>query len=370
MPLNDTLFVALEKAGFFSGLGGESINALQAQMEMRYYPAESVLFSEGDAGDKVFLVRSGSVRILKQQDDSPIELARRGPGEIIGEMALIDASPRFATAVCETNCELFVLSQEQFLEVMAKSPQIVVQILRVLVARTREADVIRLREMEAALNYRDRILGVSPYPMIVTDPATVVQITNRAAERLFGPHRYGTLWQWVTPRDPASGRDAAHAARTGEGWQREIEVEGPAGETILCKVTMAPIHDTGDGKAGRLWVFEDLTEIRTLEQQAIRQEQLALKGEMAAEIAHELNNYLAVLSGNAELLPIHWGQIVRRGSSVRWRTSTALSNRSACSPTVSYVHAIPPASARKSTSTNSSEARSPFCAPRGASRSW
>jgi signal transduction histidine kinase len=308
MPLTDTLFVALEKAGFFAGLGSEVIDALQARMELRRFPAGSILFAEGDMGNCVFLVRQGSVRILKQQDDSQIELARRGPGEIIGEMALIDASPRFATAVCEGDCELFVLSQEQFFEVMAKHPQMMVHVLCVLVARTREADVVRLREMEAALDYRDRILRVSPYPMIVTDPTTQVQITNRAADHLFGLRRHAALWQWVRPRDPAVRPEAAYAAQTGEGWQREIEVEGPAGDTILCKVTMAPIPDTGDGKAGRLWVFENLTEMRTLEQQAMRQEQLALKGEMAAEIAHEVNNYLAVLSGNAELLPLHMGQ--------------------------------------------------------------
>jgi signal transduction histidine kinase len=109
--------------------------------------------------------------------------------------------------------------------------------------------------------------------------------------------------------------EAGRHLDAGEIWRGEVEFDHPESGPIICQVTAVPIPDTGDGRPAFLWILEDQTEIRQLQRQAIVREQLALKGEMAGEIAHELNNYLAVLMGNTELLPLYLGEQMPPGAS-------------------------------------------------------
>ncbi len=305
-----------------SDSGGHSpddfLIALRPHVEVRVAPAGTILFAEGAPGDCAYVVSSGSVLIAKEQLSSTAALAHRGPGDIIGEMALIDESPRFASAVCETVCELLVLSRARFFGILTSRPDIAAGVLKMMTARIREADVKRLREteavnedlrsararLEAALIHRDRIISVSPYPIIVTDSQNRINLYNPEAEVLLGHATQADLWKCVVPCDTAVPAQAEAMLQSGTTWRAEIEVAGLHHRGLLCKVTAVPIPDSGNGKTSRLWVFEDVTEMRTLQKQAVEQYGLAMKGEMAGEIAHELNNYLAVLSGNAELLPV------------------------------------------------------------------
>lgn len=322
MDLTETSHITLSNSEWFKGLPREALARLRSFMDVQHAAAGTTLFAEGDVGDRVFIIRRGEVRILKNQDGGTVELACRGPGEILGEMALIDESPRFASAVCRTDCEFFVLSREKFYDVLMAHPDIAKRTLRVLTARIREADTTRLEDLESknlalesaraklesALLYRDRILAVSPYPIIVTDGEERPRLSNPAARKLFGPCPDGCLWDWVRIRVDAVREEAERAAAAGETWRGEFEVDGPDGKVLLCKVVSVPIDDTGDGSAGRLWVFEDLTEWRALERQTIERERLALKGEMASEIAHELKNFLMVLSGHTDVLSARLGE--------------------------------------------------------------
>jgi len=322
VPLTDTSRIILEKTGIFAGLPSDALISVRAFMEARDVPAGTVLFREGDSGDSVFVVRQGLVRILKEQDDTTVELAQRGPGEIIGEMALIDASPRFASAQCIEDTSLFVLSRSHFFKMLSSHPLVAERILHVLTARVREADTTRLRELESsnrdlrqahqrletALRIRQQILHVAPYPIVVTNPQREVLFSNPAAVSAFGLQAGRGLWQWINVRDVKLRHQADTAETSMAAWRGEMEIDGPDAQVLLCKVNATPISDTGDGTPGRLWVFEDLTEVRVLERQAAEHERLAMKGEMASEIAHELKNYLMVLSGHTDLMEVRFNR--------------------------------------------------------------
>ncbi len=324
MSHHDSGQTALTSVDVFEGLPDDVLGKIRAYMTERRAAAGSALFAEGEQADEVFFVRKGMVQIVKSSDGHAEVLARRGRGELIGEMALIDASPRFATAICDTDCDLFVLSRVRFLDILSEQPVVAERIIRIMSTRVREADVKRLRQLEektheleaarnrleAALTYRDRVLAFSPYPIVVTETSNVVRLVNHAALLLFGPHRDARLWDWVTPRDLQIPSLSEARLNSGATWHAEIELTGPNGVVLTCKVAAAPIVDTGDGRSARLWIFEDLTEMRALQSRAVDRERLALKGEMAGEIAHELNNYLAVLMGNIELLPMLMGDSV------------------------------------------------------------
>ncbi|CAG0961310.1 partial Cyclic AMP receptor protein, partial [Anaerolineae bacterium] len=63
--------------------------------------AGEVLFREGDAGDRMYVIQSGAVRISKTVKGEEKTLAILGPGEFFGEMAILNAKPRTATAIVE-----------------------------------------------------------------------------------------------------------------------------------------------------------------------------------------------------------------------------------------------------------------------------
>lgn len=328
--LTSTGRIVLERANLFAGFPPDELETIHEYLVTRTSPSGTVLFREGDKGDSLYVVRSGMVRITQRRSDGDATIGRRGPGEVVGEMALIDSSLRRETAVCEDETRMFVLSRARFLDILEKHPAIAARFLRVLAAKVREVDNVNLRELETKnrdleaargrleqlllrlekannqlegiLSYRDRVLAVSPYPIIVTGTDTRVQLINPAAIHLFGQNSATHLWDWIPPVDPVVTKEIdATFARQGT-WKGELELNGPDQRILICKVITVPINAVGDGEDARLWIFEDLTEIRQWELQADQREQLAIKGEMAAEIAHDLNNYLAVLSGNAELL--------------------------------------------------------------------
>ncbi len=296
----------------------EFLSALRPFVEQEQISAGSVLFIEGEPGECAYVVSQGTVQIIKQDEGRPVVIATRGPGEIIGEMALIDDSRRFASAVCVADCELLVLHRPRFFELLGARSNIAERLLRMMTARVRETDSKRLQELEsanqdlrkahgrleAAVIYRDRILSVSPYPIIVTNADGRISLLNPAAEALLGRAQDAELWKCLIPRDGSIPAKALDALEHDGIWRAEIEADGPSARGLFCRIVAVAIPDTGTGPGARLWIIEDTTEMRTLQKQSIEQYGLAMKGEMAGEIAHELNNYLTILSGNAELLPL------------------------------------------------------------------
>jgi len=99
-----------------------------------------ILFNEGDLGTEAYLVRNGYVTIWKQDGSNKIELATRGPGEIMGEMALIDDKPRSATVTAKTKIEVEVITRNDLKTMMSNTPEPVALILHQLLSRLRDTN--------------------------------------------------------------------------------------------------------------------------------------------------------------------------------------------------------------------------------------
>jgi CRP/FNR family cyclic AMP-dependent transcriptional regulator len=108
----------------------------RATDEERSYKAGDVVFREGDAGTEFFVIRSGSAAV--QLGNRTLQVL--GPGEVFGEMALIDSEPRSATVVAETDCVLVPVSEKQFLFMTSEAPYFGLSLMRVLVQRLRSAN--------------------------------------------------------------------------------------------------------------------------------------------------------------------------------------------------------------------------------------
>jgi CRP-like cAMP-binding protein len=100
-----------------------------------YEPGEKV-FIEGTPGTTMYVVLDGNIEICV--GDKPMEVA--GRGAIIGEMSLIDSSPRSATVVAKDYCVLAQINRNQFLSLMQKTPLFGLTVMKTLVARLRNVD--------------------------------------------------------------------------------------------------------------------------------------------------------------------------------------------------------------------------------------
>ncbi|HIJ63038.1 MAG TPA: EAL domain-containing protein [Rhodospirillaceae bacterium] len=103
------------------------------------------IFSEGDAADCAFLVEEGWVEIFSMQGARRQTLSLVGPGEIFGEMAVIDGSPRSASASVAEDCRLLRIDQEQFNALLGRVEPFHAELMHKLVARFRHATRVFLQ---------------------------------------------------------------------------------------------------------------------------------------------------------------------------------------------------------------------------------
>jgi CRP/FNR family transcriptional regulator, cyclic AMP receptor protein len=97
------------------------------------FAVDEVIFAAGDRGDSMYVVRSGEVII--ERDGKVLETL--GPGGIFGEMALIDGSPRSATARAKTACAVAPLNEKTFLFLVHETPYFAIAVMRTLTDRLR-----------------------------------------------------------------------------------------------------------------------------------------------------------------------------------------------------------------------------------------
>ena len=107
---------ALAACRLFGGLDDRTVDLLSAALRSRRYRRDEVIFHADDPGDSLFIVASGSVKIMLSADDGtePAILTTVGPGGFFGELALLDGAPRSATAVALDAVETLVLRREAF----------------------------------------------------------------------------------------------------------------------------------------------------------------------------------------------------------------------------------------------------------------
>lgn len=103
------------------------------------HPQGHLVFHEGEIGRRAFVVLEGKVRVFHAGERS-FTLAVFGPGELFGEMALLDAGHRSASAEVVEACELMVLSREDFLAQLKNKPPIALDVFALLARRLRSAD--------------------------------------------------------------------------------------------------------------------------------------------------------------------------------------------------------------------------------------
>ena len=100
------------------------------------FSAGSWLFHEGTAGDLMYVLLEGEVEISVRGQ----VLCLAQPGDLLGEMALIDAKSRSASAQARTDCRVAALDEQRFLDLVARAPEFSLHVMSVLAERLRGMD--------------------------------------------------------------------------------------------------------------------------------------------------------------------------------------------------------------------------------------
>jgi len=101
----------------------------------RAYPKNTMLFAEGEPGDELFIIQKGSIKITKIVDNKEVLLAMLNPGDILGEMALLEGKPRAASAVAFEDCEVMAVNKTNFELMIKNQPQLIAKITTLLADR-------------------------------------------------------------------------------------------------------------------------------------------------------------------------------------------------------------------------------------------
>jgi CRP/FNR family transcriptional regulator, cyclic AMP receptor protein len=131
----------LRQVPLFESLDDEAAKELCKLIETLDCPERQVLFHAGDAGDAMYVIECGKVRISVQATDGrEVTLTELGRGDFFGEMALLDGQRRSANAIVAENARLAVLSREHFLSFVRSSPDVALKMLTAVANRLRHTD--------------------------------------------------------------------------------------------------------------------------------------------------------------------------------------------------------------------------------------
>jgi CRP/FNR family cyclic AMP-dependent transcriptional regulator len=136
-PLSNK-FAVLREHPIFCDLDPEALDQLCRYAKYVTLKRGATIFSKGDPGNNLVAIVSGTVKIsISSADGRNAILNLIGPGEIFGEVALLDGLARTADATANTNCELCVIDRREFLPFVRSQPALAMKFIELLCTRVR-----------------------------------------------------------------------------------------------------------------------------------------------------------------------------------------------------------------------------------------
>jgi signal transduction histidine kinase/predicted CoA-binding protein len=161
----------LKKIPLFSSLPDEDLERLCEMVTEVSLPAGAELFSEGSPGDTAYVIEEGEIEIMKASGGRMVLLAVRKSGEVIGEMSLLEAAPRFATGRARTDSLLLAIGHSQLNHLLNTSPSAARAMLFTVTSRLRTTELL-LRDSEKMAQLGTLTAGIAHE---LNNPAAAVQ---------------------------------------------------------------------------------------------------------------------------------------------------------------------------------------------------
>jgi CRP/FNR family cyclic AMP-dependent transcriptional regulator len=132
----------LARVELFAGLEKKDLQLLAGTCREREYSAGSTLIKQGDTGVGLYIITSGTVHITKETDPDKAEtdLGTVGPGNVLGEMSLLDDLPRSASVIAVSDVTALLLPVWEFRATIRNNPDIALRLLSTLSRRLRKAE--------------------------------------------------------------------------------------------------------------------------------------------------------------------------------------------------------------------------------------
>ena len=150
----------LRQVELFQGIDEDALRLIAEQITEQPVADGEIVFREGDPGDRLFVLLTGTMHVYVERDAKVISYSRLQAGEFFGEMALIDAMPRSATVRAEAPSICLTLSRQGILDLLQQHPLIALGMMTSLLPRLRRTNV-QLQE------YASRLASVAKSPDVV-----------------------------------------------------------------------------------------------------------------------------------------------------------------------------------------------------------
>lgn len=131
--------LSLRAVPLFTELSPAELKQVASIAGEHYFVDGDVIAKQGEPGDEMYIIISGEVEVLVDEDEGhKVELARRKPGEYVGEMAIISQEPRMASLVARGDVRILCIEQKQFESILRERPETSLAVMRVLISRLKE----------------------------------------------------------------------------------------------------------------------------------------------------------------------------------------------------------------------------------------
>jgi len=128
----------LKKVSLFSQVGDDTLAGLAAQLRRKTFRKGTIVFHKDQAGDALYVIESGRIRIfLPTQGGEELTVEVAGPGDVFGELALLDGRPRSASAETLEDTVTFTISREEFQKYLSQTPPLAGALVELLSSRLR-----------------------------------------------------------------------------------------------------------------------------------------------------------------------------------------------------------------------------------------
>lgn len=126
----------LRNVSLFQGCSTKELERIAKASEEVKMVAGSLIVDQGQTGREAFVVLNGTVTVRRNGK----KVGSFGAGTVVGELSLLDHGPRTATVTCDTDCELLLLDQRNFIGVLDSVPTMAHKLLATLAGRIRDLD--------------------------------------------------------------------------------------------------------------------------------------------------------------------------------------------------------------------------------------
>ncbi len=123
---------ALQQVPAFASLDESTLLRVVGASSNLFWPAGACVFAAGDRADALYIVLSGSVRILEDADGEPREVARMRAGDFFGELSLLLERRHSKRAEAVEDSELMVVASDPFRELLESSPELEAHVRRTM----------------------------------------------------------------------------------------------------------------------------------------------------------------------------------------------------------------------------------------------